>query len=118
MNSVYALALYAAVQKDKGEKLVWPGNTVAWEKELVHSSAMLNSYLSEYLVLNERAGNEAFNAVDGGPFTYGRLWTELAKWLGMDFTYPEDDTAGFQEVTLLHKPPRRYLSSPALHYFY
>ena len=108
MNSVYALAVYAAVQKYKGEKLVWPGDAVGWEKELVQSSAMLNSYLSEYVVLNEQAGNEAFNAADGSPFTYGRLWTELAKWHGMDFTYPEDDTTGLQEITMHSKPPRGY----------
>lgn len=118
MNSVYALAVYAAVQKHKGEKLVWPGDGMAWEKELVQSSAMLDGYLSEYVVLNDRAGNEAFNAVDGCPFTYGRLWTELAKWLGMDFTYPEDDTTGFQEITMHYKPPRGYLSCSPLQYFY
>lgn len=110
MNSVYILAVYAAVQKHKGEKLIWPGDTVAWEKEIVQSSAMLTSYLSEYVVLTEQAGNEAFNASDGSPFTYGRLWTELARWFAMDFTYPEDNTTGFQEFTMHHKPPRGYLN--------
>jgi hypothetical protein len=109
MNAVYTMAVYAAVQKHKGEKLIWPADTVAWEKELVQSSAMLNSYLSEYVALNEQAGNEAFNATDGSPFTYGRLWTELAKWFGMEFTYPEDDDTHFHQVKMHHEPPRGYV---------
>ena len=117
MNSVYALAVYAAVQKYKGEKLVFPGDSRGWEKEVVHSSAMLNSYLSEYVALNERAGNEAFNAADGSPFTYGRLWTQVAKWHGMEFTYPEDDTTKHHEMTLPHKPPRGYRSFSSSGYF-
>ena len=106
MNVVYPLAVYASVQKYKGEKLVWPGETAAWEKELVQSSAMLNSYLSEYVVLTQEAGNEAYNAADGCSFTYGRLWMELAKLYSMDFTFPEDDTSGFQKMKMHYNPPR------------
>ncbi|KAH7398047.1 NAD dependent epimerase/dehydratase family protein [Cadophora sp. MPI-SDFR-AT-0126] len=116
MNSVYALAVYAAVQKHKGEKLVWPGDAWGWEKEVTHSSAMLNSYLSEYVVLNEHAGNEAFNASDGSPFTYGRLWAQLAKWHGLEFTYPDDDSTGLHELTLQHKPPRGFGKPPTIRF--
>ena len=99
MNSVYPLAVYAAVQKHKGEKLVWPGNIAAWEREIIQSSAWLNSYLSEFLTLNENAGNQAFNSADSSYFTYGRLWLELANWYGMDYTLPDTGTEGFQEVS-------------------
>jgi hypothetical protein len=106
MNVVYPLAVYAAVQKYKGEKLIWPGGTAAWEKELVQSSAMLNSYLSEYVVLTQETSNEAYNAADGCNFTYGRLWRDLAKWYSMDFTFPEKDTSSFQEMKRHYNPPR------------
>lgn len=103
MNSVYPLAVYAAVQKHKGEKLIWPGNMAAWDREVVQSSAWLNSYLSEFLTLNEHAGNQAFNAADSLHFTYGRLWLELAGWYGMEYTLPDIGTEGFQEVSMEFK---------------
>jgi nucleoside-diphosphate-sugar epimerase len=108
MNSVYPLAVYAAVQKHKGEKLVWPGDLAAWEREVVQSSAWLNSYLSEFLTLHPEAGNQAFNAADACYFTYGRLWLELAGWYGIDYTLPDVGTEGFQEVSMEFKKILRY----------
>lgn len=107
MNSVYPLAVYAAVQKHKGEKLIWPGNFAAWEREVVQSSAWLNSYLSEFLTLNEHAGNQAFNAADSSYFTYGRLWLALAGWYGVEYTLPDVGTEGFQEISLDFKKNMR-----------
>jgi nucleoside-diphosphate-sugar epimerase len=103
MNVVYPLAVYAAVQKHKGEKLIWPGNLASWEREVVQSSAWLNSYLSEFLTLNEHAGNQAFNAADSCYFTYGRLWLELASRYGVEYTLPDVGTEGFQEFPLEFK---------------
>lgn len=100
MNSVYSLAIYAAIQKYKGEKLVWPGDAAGYDREIVQSTAMLNSYLSEYVAVTEKTANQAFNALDASPFTYARLWPELAKWYGLDFAYPENDTTGFQKITM------------------
>lgn len=95
MNTAYGLALYAAVQKHKGEKLNFPGDQTAWGRDVVQSSAMLNSYLSEFVTLNDGAGNQAFNAADSCSFSYGRLWIEMAKWYGIEYTLPESE--GLQE---------------------
>jgi hypothetical protein len=112
MNVVHPLAVYATVQRYKGEKLVWPGDIASWEKEQVQSSAMLNSYMYEYMVLNEDAANQAFNPADGCNFTYARLWTEMAKWYGMEFTFPDPDESSYQERTMPYDPPPRgYTSS-------
>jgi hypothetical protein len=99
--------VYAAVQKYKGEKLIWPGDIASWEKEQVQSSALLNGYFYEFIVLNKNAKNEALNPADGCSFTYARLWTEMANWYGMKVGYPEDDDSGFQEMALPYKPPPR-----------
>ncbi|KAH8812112.1 hypothetical protein F5884DRAFT_820119 [Xylogone sp. PMI_703] len=93
MNVVYPLAVYAAVQKHKGERLVFPGDTRSWEKDIGQSSAMLNSYFSEFVVLNVHAS---------------RLWIEMAKWYDMEYTYPDDEDASFQEITSPYKPPRGF----------
>ncbi|KAH6684350.1 hypothetical protein B0J14DRAFT_572673 [Halenospora varia] len=106
INLAYPIAIYAAVQKHKGEKLVWLGDLLSWEKECVHSTATLNSYFYEYMALCDEAGNEAFNPGDGCPFTFARLWTELAKWYGMECV-PPDDNAKYQEIAFPHSPPPR-----------
>ncbi|KIW50479.1 hypothetical protein PV05_12064 [Exophiala xenobiotica] len=116
MNSVYPLAVYAAVQKHKGEKLIWPGDVAAWEREVIQSSAWLNSYLSEFLTLHEDAKNQAFNAADACYFTYGRLWLELAGWYGIDYTLPEVGTEGFQEVPMGFKKNLSIAPMPILRF--
>ncbi|KAH8683131.1 hypothetical protein BGZ60DRAFT_524471 [Tricladium varicosporioides] len=106
INLAYPIAIYATVQKHKGEKLIWPGDLLSWEKECVHSTATLNSYLYEYMVLCDEAGDEALNPGDGCPFTFARLWTELAKWYGMECV-PPDNNAKFQEIAFPYSPPPR-----------
>lgn len=54
-------------------------------------TALLNAYLEEWAVLNPNAGNQAFNAQDGTPFTWSRFWPYLASWYGADWTPPEDN---------------------------
>ncbi|OQU95811.1 hypothetical protein CLAIMM_01978 isoform 1 [Cladophialophora immunda] len=108
MNIVWPLAVYASVQRHLGGKLAFPGDWAAWDKEQTQSSARLNSYLSEWALLTPAAANQAFNAADGGPFTWGTLWCELARWFGLECV-PPDEHAEYREVPLAHdQPPRGY----------
>lgn len=54
-------------------------------------SALLNAYLEEYAVLHPSAGNQAFNASDGTPFTWSRFWPYLASWYGTSWTPPSNN---------------------------
>ena len=72
------LGVYASVQAHLNLPLEFPGDYVAWDRELCQSTVLLNAYLEEWAVLNPEAGNEAFNAQDGLPFTWSRLWPYLA----------------------------------------
>lgn len=83
MNVVYPLAVYTAVSKHLAVPLEYPAGLQEWEMTQDQSSAMLNSYLEEWCVLEDRAANQAFNAADGCPFTWGKFWPKLAKWYGL-----------------------------------
>ncbi|KAK0937762.1 hypothetical protein LTR29_010656 [Friedmanniomyces endolithicus] len=82
MNALHPLAVYAAVQAHKGEKLNYPGDYTAWMSVTEHSTAMLTGYLSEWAVLNDKCKNNKFNASDTCPIPNNRLWPELARWYG------------------------------------
>lgn len=106
MNFVYLLAVYASVQKHLGRKLDFPGDLAAWDKVYEQSSAMMNGYLAEWSVLTPHAGNEAFNAGDGGATTLARFWPALAGWYGLE-TSPPDEDAKYDEFTLPYKETPR-----------
>ncbi|KAK5137165.1 hypothetical protein LTR08_000670 [Meristemomyces frigidus] len=82
MNALHPLAVYAAVQAHKGEKLEYPGDLAAWLAPGEHSTAMLTGYLSEWAVLEDRCKDQKFNASDTCLLPNNRLWPELARWYG------------------------------------
>ena len=73
LNHMVGLAVYASVQAYLKKPLDFPGDYVAWDREYCQSTALLNAYLEEWAVLSAHTGNEAFNAQDGLPFTWGRF---------------------------------------------
>ncbi|KAI9818197.1 MAG: hypothetical protein M1827_000822 [Pycnora praestabilis] len=103
MNSLYPLAIYATVQMHMRQPLKFPGDLAAWDKGQVQSTAMLNSYLSEWAALTEEAGDQAFNAGDDFPFTWGRFWPVLAGWYGLGWAPPEE-RAEYRSVESSHAP--------------
>ncbi|KAH7413073.1 hypothetical protein BKA64DRAFT_637749 [Cadophora sp. MPI-SDFR-AT-0126] len=107
MNVFYGLGLYASVLSHLRQPLAFPGDLDAWETAHTHSSAYLTGYQSEHAVLDERMSNQAFNAVDGTPFSWGRLWPLLSSWWSVEAGRPELDEGKFKTVTLPHEPPPR-----------
>ena len=103
MNLVYPLAVYAAVQSHLKQPLVFPGDFAAWDKEQIQSSAMLNSYMSEWAALTPEAENHAFNAGDAFPFTWSRFWPVLAGWYGVGWAPPDED-AEYKTMQSPHAP--------------
>ncbi|EWZ28566.1 NAD dependent epimerase/dehydratase family protein-like protein [Fusarium oxysporum Fo47] len=106
MNLCFPLGVYAIVCKHLGQALDFPAGLESWESIHMQSSAMLNAYLEEWCVLTEAAENEAFNASDGSPFTWGKFWPELASWYGIDSNAPDTD-ATYHEYDTAHNPPPR-----------
>lgn len=58
MNALHPLAVYAAVQAHKGEKLEYPGYLAAWLGVCEHSTAMLTGYQSEWAVLEDKCKDQ------------------------------------------------------------
>lgn len=95
LNYLIGLAIYGAVQAHLERPLDFPGDFTAWDREFCQSTALLNAYFEEWVVLTGQAGNEAFNIQDGQPFTWGRFWPYLASWYGTKWTAPEADESKY-----------------------
>ncbi|KAK5708814.1 hypothetical protein LTR17_020357 [Elasticomyces elasticus] len=109
LNHLVGLAAYCAVQSYLSEPIAFPGDYIAWDREYCQSTGVLNAYLEEWAVLNSDAGNEAFNAQDGLPFTWGRLWPLLGTWYGAEWTPPEIDASKYNTFTSRwEETPRGY----------
>lgn len=110
LNHLIGIGIYAAVQAHLGQPLRFPGDYVAWDREMVQSTGTLNAHFQEWLVLSSHTTNEAFNINDGQPFTWGRLWPLLAGWYGIDWEPPETDEARYRKVKSPSKhTPRGYV---------
>ncbi|GJC91459.1 NAD dependent epimerase/dehydratase [Colletotrichum higginsianum IMI 349063] len=91
MNTFYPFAVYAIVQARKGEPIAFGGDWEQWQFEFYHCSATMTGYLTEWAVLQEDCANEAFNAQDGGPLSWERYFSELARWFGAEGVVPPPD---------------------------
>lgn len=82
MNALHPIAIYAAVQAHKGEKMEYPGSLTNWLASTEHATAYLTGYESEWAVLTDKCANQKFNACDTCPLPNNRLWPEVARWYG------------------------------------
>ncbi|EXJ66796.1 uncharacterized protein A1O5_09991 [Cladophialophora psammophila CBS 110553] len=109
LNHMVGLGVYASIQAHLKEPVAFPGDYTAWDREYCQSTALLNAYLEEWAVLNPEAGNEAFNAQDGLPFTWGRFWAYLGDWYGTTWTPPETDPSKYRAFeSRWEETPRGY----------
>lgn len=104
MNIAYALALYAAIQKELGHKLEFPAGLEAWDAVKDNTRASLIGYFSEWAVLTDGAADQALNIVDDSPFAYGTFWPQLAAWYGIEAARPEADESKYAVVSMPREP--------------
>jgi nucleoside-diphosphate-sugar epimerase len=107
MNVPYGLALYAAVQKELGLRVEFPGDVDAWDVENHMSSAKLIGKHAEWAVLSPQARNQILNISDGSMFTWGKFWPLLAAAYGAEYGVPETDDSKFITITMPMQPPPR-----------
>lgn len=107
MNVVQALGIYASVCKHLGQPLDFPASIEAWDLVISQSSAKLNAYLEEWSALSPNTANEAFNAADDSPFTWGKFWPKLAAWFGIEYRKPSLNDSEYQEMEVGYDPPPR-----------
>lgn len=80
MNFSVALGLYFAIQKELGQPIVFPGTEKKWNSVESFSSSLMNAYLAEYVALEEKCANKAFNAANGDSPTWARTFIDLAEY--------------------------------------
>jgi nucleoside-diphosphate-sugar epimerase len=107
INISYALALYAAIQRELGGKLEFPSDLSAWDVNKDVTYAGIIGYFSEWAVLTDGTEGQAFNIVDDSPFSYGKFWPELARWFGIPYGTPEVDESKFNVITMPRDPAPR-----------
>lgn len=109
MNFCYPLAIYASVQKYMNRPLEYTSDLKAWETPQTISSAQMNGYLSEYLVLTDQAKDQIVNAADDCAFTWGKVWPKIANRFNMTWHGPDmGDSTVYHTITTPNPPPRGF----------
>ena len=80
LNYLVGFGVFASVSGAMGQKMRFPGDYNAWDREHCQSSGLMNAYLEEWAVLTGKAGDEAFNVQDGLPFTWVSFDCLLWRW--------------------------------------
>jgi len=79
MNFAVSLAIYATVQKEKGEVLLFPGHQIALNITFDHSSALNNAHFQLWAATNDQTANDIFNIHNGDKVQFRSLWPEFEK---------------------------------------
>ncbi|KAM0329260.1 hypothetical protein ACHAQA_004564 [Verticillium albo-atrum] len=82
MNLATALGLYAAVNKELGKDLAFPGSEKFYMRFDCFTEAKLHAEFCEWAALEPKAANEAFNMVNGDVESWQNMWPLLAQRFG------------------------------------
>ncbi|WP_434135062.1 SDR family oxidoreductase [Pseudomonas luteola] len=89
MNIALVIGAFAALSKQAGVPLRFPGSMKAYREVLAQlTDARWLARASVWAALDSAARNEAFNLV-GEPFRWERLWHKIGKALDMDVADPQ-----------------------------
>ncbi|CAF1395772.1 unnamed protein product [Rotaria sordida] len=95
MNFAVSLAIYATIQKEKGEPLIFPGSEIAWNAILDHSSALTNARFQLWSSTNEKTANQVFNIHNGDKVQFRAIWPKIEEYFGFphyEQKFSEDKT--------------------------
>ncbi|KAF4964194.1 hypothetical protein FSARC_7828 [Fusarium sarcochroum] len=82
MNLTTAVGIYAAVNKELGNDLVFPGSESFYTGFDCYTDAALHARFCEWVVLESSTANEAFNVVNGDAESWQSLWPQVAERFG------------------------------------
>lgn len=107
MNLGTAIGLYAAINKEMGQPLIWPGSETFYSGFDCLTSSKLHAKFCLWAAREPKAGNQGFNVVNGDTETYQNIWPRVAKRFGVkilanQFQQPAPDPS---DMLLANKPP-------------
>ena len=82
-NLTSVLGAYAAVLRELGMPLHFPGNVTRWQALMEAVDAGLLARAMRFMVTDARAENQAFNVTNGDVFRWSRFWPRLARHFDM-----------------------------------
>jgi len=91
MNLIPAIGVYAALRKERGEPLGFPGGT---GPILEAVDADLLARAIDWAGSSPNARNETFNITNGDVFAWPAVWPAIADSLGMEVGAPEPERLG------------------------
>lgn len=89
MNLTLVIALYAAISRELGLPLRFPGSADAYERLFEVTDAGLLARATLWAAVTPVCAAAAFNVTNGDCFRWRDLWPEFAAWFGMDPAPPQ-----------------------------
>ena len=89
MNLIMCFGVYAAISKDIGMPLKYPGHLGGFEAINQVTDSGLLARMTVWSATSPNAGNEIFNITNGDGFRYVNVWPEWAKQFGMEVAMPQ-----------------------------
>lgn len=107
MNLTTSLALYAAVNKELGGELEFPGSETFYNRFDSFTYSRLHAAFQLWAAFEPKCSNEAFNMVNGDVETWANLWPKLARRFGCKVPPRQFERATpiSSQMKLLDKPP-------------
>ncbi|KAM7201972.1 Iridoid synthase [Naviculisporaceae sp. PSN 640] len=107
MNLASGVGIYAAVSKELGQDLIWPGSETFYTKFDTFTSSKLHAQFCKWAAVTPGTANQAFNVVNDDVQSWQDLWPRVAKRFGMKVK--EDQFSGSESKwassTTLPTPP-------------
>ncbi len=88
MNLLTVIAVYAAISKELGIPLRFPGPEAAYRALYQVSSAEILAEATDWAGTSSNASNEIFNITNGDYFRWQHLWPKLARMFEMEWADP------------------------------
>jgi nucleoside-diphosphate-sugar epimerase len=88
MNLAMVLAVYAAMSKELGVPLRFPGKPGAYDTLLEVTDAGLLARATVWAATEARCANQAFNINNGDVFRWSELWPKIARAFEIDVAPP------------------------------
>ncbi|WP_220196483.1 SDR family oxidoreductase [Ktedonospora formicarum] len=88
MNLAAVIAVYAALSKELGLPLRFPGKPGAYDKLLEMTDAGLLARATVWAATDERCANQAFNINNGDLFRWNEMWPKIARFFELEVAPP------------------------------
>lgn len=88
MNIAVVIGAFAAISKELGIPLRFPGTDLAYRQLVQVTDSGLLARASAWAATEPSCGGQAFNVTNGDIFRWERMWEDLAEYYGMKLVEP------------------------------